>query len=64
MSGIYGTYHIEFAYEKGHATILRLSLVYGMLLKELTLSIKRLLDWLQRVDVALTTSDNRDVAQT
>ena len=60
----YGTYHIKFACEEGRAAVLRLSLVCGMALKELTLSIKRLLDWLRCVDVALTTIDNRDVAQT
>lgn len=34
-----------------------------MALKEMTLSIKRLLDWLRRVDVALTTINNRNIAQ-
>jgi len=59
-----GTYHIEFARKEGCATVLCFALVGRMTFKEMALSVERLLDWLGRVNVTLTTIHDGYIAQT
>jgi hypothetical protein len=59
-----GTYHVEFARKEGCATVLCFALVSRMTLKEMALSVERLLDWFGRVNVTLTTIHDGYIAQT
>lgn len=59
-----GTYHIKFARKEGCTTVLCFALVGRMNLKEMALSVERLLDWLGRVNVTLTTIHDGYIAQT